>query len=113
MPGCPDSWNGAQVTGKEKMGEAEIEARLKDLQGWSVENGRLTRLFSFRNFEEAFTFMVRCALEIEKMNHHPEWSNVYRKVKVELTTHEAGGISSLDFELASRMNEILGSFCFE
>ncbi|MCR9095839.1 MAG: 4a-hydroxytetrahydrobiopterin dehydratase [bacterium] len=82
----------------------EIEAKLADLEGWSLEDGKLHRSFRFANFVEAFGFMASVALVAEKMDHHPEWSNVYDRVEVDLTTHDAGGITVLDFELAVAMN---------
>lgn len=82
----------------------EIQARLEKLDGWSLENGKLHRLFTFADFGEAFGFMTRVALCAEKMDHHPEWSNVYNRVEVDLTTHDAGGITDLDFALASQMD---------
>ncbi len=87
---------------------AEIEARLADLDGWSLANGKLHRRFTFANFVEAFGFMSQVALVAEKMDHHPEWSNVYARVDVDLTTHDAGGITDLDFELAAAMNAAAG-----
>lgn len=95
---------------KRKLSNEELAEKLNGVPGWTVEAGRLTRTLNFRNFEDAFAFMTRCALEIEKMDHHPEWSNVYRRVKIELSTHEVGGISGLDFELASRINVVLDTF---
>lgn len=90
----------------EKLSDAEIEARLNDVDGWRIANGKLNREFKFANFVEAFGFMTSAAIEAEKMNHHPEWFNVYSKVVVDLMTHEAGGITELDFALAGRMNEL-------
>ena len=86
-----------------KLTDAKIQKRLENLPGWSLQNGKLHREFQFANFVEAFAFMTACALEAEKMNHHPEWSNVWATVKVDLTTHDAGGITELDFQLAERM----------
>jgi 4a-hydroxytetrahydrobiopterin dehydratase len=86
-----------------KLTEAKIQKHLENLPGWSLEKGKLHREFKFANFVEAFAFMTACAIEAEKMNHHPEWSNVWAKVKVDLTTHDAGGITELDFRLAERM----------
>ena len=83
-----------------------IRERLRGLEHWSLEEGKLKRSFKFGNFVEAFGFMTRCALEAEKLDHHPEWQNVYNKVVVCLTTHSAGGITDLDFRLAARMNEL-------
>lgn len=82
----------------------EIEARLAELDGWTLENGKLHRDFRFASFVEAFGFMTRVALVAEKMDHHPEWSNVYDRVSVDLTTHDAGGITELDFRLAAAMD---------
>ena len=90
----------------DKLMDDEIASRLSSLDGWSLEGGKLHREFRFANFVEAFGFMTRAAIEAESMNHHPEWFNVYSKVAVDLTTHEAGGISELDFRLADIMNSL-------
>jgi 4a-hydroxytetrahydrobiopterin dehydratase len=76
--------------------------------GWEIVDGKLHREFRFRDFVEAFGFMSRCALVAEKMDHHPEWSNVWNRVTVDLVTHDAGGITDLDTQLASTMNELAG-----
>jgi 4a-hydroxytetrahydrobiopterin dehydratase len=75
---------------------------------WSVVEGKLHKEFQFRDFSEAFGFMARASLVAESMNHHPEWFNVYRTVRVDLATHDAGGITELDFALAGRMETIAG-----
>ncbi len=67
---------------------------------WAIKNGKLNKLFKFSSFVDAFAFMTRVALHAEKANHHPEWSNVYNKVEIDLTTHEVDGLSERDFELA-------------
>ena len=85
---------------------AEIQQRLADLSGWSLRQGKLYRSFEFENFVEAFGFMARVALLAEKMNHHPEWSNVYSRVDILLTTHDAGGISERDFALANQISQL-------
>ncbi len=90
----------------DKLSDAAIAERLKTLSGWELVNGKLHRVFKFANFIEAFGFMTRAAIEAEKMDHHPEWFNVYSKVAVDLTTHEADGISERDFELAATMNAL-------
>ena len=90
----------------EKLETAEIDRRLADLGNWSLVDGKLHREFKFSDFVAAFGFMASAAIEAEKMNHHPEWFNVYSKVRVDLTTHEAGGITELDFALAGRMNAL-------
>ena len=92
----------------EKLSDTDVAAQLETLDGWSLANGKLRREFRFANFVEAFGFMTCAAIEAEKMNHHPEWFNVYSKVVVDLTTHDAGGISELDFALAEKMNALAG-----
>lgn len=91
-----------------RLSAQEIEAALGSLPGWSVVNGKLHREFRFPDFVHAFGFMARAALVAESMDHHPEWCNVYGRVVVDLTTHAAGGITSLDAELARRMSELAG-----
>lgn len=90
----------------ERITADAVSERLTEVPGWTLEDGKLTREFQFANFIEAFGFMTRAALVAEKANHHPEWFNVYKKVKVQLTTHECGGISERDFELAKAMNKL-------
>jgi 4a-hydroxytetrahydrobiopterin dehydratase len=90
------------------LDDAEIEAKLAELEGWARVDGKLHRTFRFSNFVEAFGFMASTALVAEKMDHHPEWSNVYATVVVDLTTHDANGITTLDFELAEAMNAAAG-----
>jgi len=84
----------------------EQQQRLADLEGWVIEDGALDRTFTFPSFVAAFGFMASAAIVAEKMNHHPEWSNVYNRVTVRLTTHDVGGISDLDFELAAKMTAL-------
>jgi 4a-hydroxytetrahydrobiopterin dehydratase len=88
-------------------GQARIRA-LKDLDGWADVAGRdaIHKTFQFKNFRRAFGFMSECALVAEKMDHHPEWANVYGRVDVTLTTHSAKGLTALDVTLAQKMNEI-------
>ncbi len=93
------------------MAEARIDARARDdafaeLDGWCAVDGRdaIGRTFQFRSFGEAFAFMTRCALLAERMNHHPEWFNVYDRVEVILTTHAAGGVTDLDLRMARAMS---------
>lgn len=85
-----------------------VEAKLSQVPGWSLDAGKLYREFVFADFSHAFGFMSRVALAAEAADHHPEWSNVYNRVRVHLTTHDAGGITDKDFALAARMNA-----CFE
>lgn len=92
----------------EKLNNENVLAGLAELDGWRLEEGKLTREFRFPDFIRAFSFMTSAAIAAEKMNHHPEWFNVYNKVRVQLMTHEAGGITELDFQLAQKMNELAG-----
>ena len=84
----------------------EISNRLSSLEGWSVVDGKLHREYQFADFIAAFGFMTRAAIVAESMNHHPEWFNVYNRVVVDLTTHDAGGISAYDFDLAAKMDSL-------
>jgi len=90
-------------------GEARKSA-LARLKGWSEVGGRdaITRKFVFADFNQAFGFMTRAALVAEKMDHHPEWFNVYKTVKVTLSTHDAGGLTDLDVTLAEAMDKLAG-----
>ena len=74
---------------------------------WELRDGKLHKTFRFANFIDAFGFMTQVAMHAEKLNHHPEWRNVYNRVEIDLTTHEAGGISALDFELAEIIEQII------
>ncbi len=85
---------------------AEISSLLQHLDGWEYRDGMLRREFVFPNFVEAIGFMIRAAIHVERINHHPEWSNLYNTVAVALETHDVGGISQLDFDLATTMNEL-------
>lgn len=91
----------------EKLSEAEVQKRLADLEGWVLEDGAIARRFEFPDFVAAFGFMSRVALHAEKLDHHPEWSNVYNRVHVRLVTHDAGGISERDFTLARCIQGLL------
>jgi len=94
----------------EKLSAEARKTALKALSGWSEVTGRdaIERTFTFKDFNEAFGFMARAALVAEKSDHHPEWRNVYKTVEVVLSTHDAGGVTSLDIELAKAMNAIAG-----
>lgn len=92
-----------------RLSNDEIAANLTDVRGWSVENDKLYREFVFPRFVEAFGFMASVATVAEKQDHHPEWFNVYNKVQIRLTTHEAGGITANDFSLAGEINQIYTS----
>ena len=90
----------------EKLSTSEITSRLSEMDGWSLrdDGGAISRSFKFRNFSQAFGFMTECALVAERMNHHPDWSNVYSRVDVVLSTHDVAGITELDFKLARAMD---------
>ena len=84
----------------------ELELFLRDFPEWSVAGDLLTRTYQFADFVRAFTFMSAVAMHCERLNHHPEWSNVYGRVEVRLTTHDLGGVTSLDTALARIMEEL-------
>jgi 4a-hydroxytetrahydrobiopterin dehydratase len=91
----------------QKLEGAARAAALKDLAGWREETARdaIVKTFVFGDFVEAFGFMTKAALVAERMDHHPEWSNVYKTVNVLLTTHDAGGLTMKDIELARAMDQ--------
>ena len=91
-----------------KLTTLQIENEILKLSNWTVQNDKLHKQYHFDSFIEAFGFMASVALVAESMNHHPEWTNVYNRVTIDLTTHDSGGISALDFELAKRADEIAG-----
>ncbi len=90
-----------------RLSQEDIDEELKSLEGWSVVNEKLHKEFLFDNFNQAFGFMTRAAMEIEKMNHHPEWFNAYNRIIIELTTHDAGGITKNDVNLANILNSLV------
>lgn len=89
-----------------KLTPAEIDAELPKVPQWSVKAGKLHREIKFEGFVEAFSFMTSVALVAEATNHHPEWFNVFNKVVIDLTTHDAGGISARDFKLARAIDKL-------
>jgi 4a-hydroxytetrahydrobiopterin dehydratase len=94
------------VARKGLLDAKEIESALGALPGWSLADGKLHREFRFANFSEAFGFMTRVALAAEASDHHPEWSNVWSRVVVDLVTHDAGGVTDKDVALAQRISEL-------
>ena len=88
------------------LGDEAVAARLGEIPGWEFAEGELRREFSFGNFVEAFGFMSSVALLAEKLDHHPNWSNVYNTVRIGLNTHDAGGVTDFDFTLAGQINEL-------
>lgn len=91
----------------EIFSEKEIMEGLKNLEGWEYVDGGIECSFEFKNFKEAFTVMTRIAFEAEAQNHHPDWSNVYNKLYIRLSTHDANGVTSNDFRLAQSIESIL------
>jgi 4a-hydroxytetrahydrobiopterin dehydratase len=92
-----------------KLTDPEIAAAVTRLPGWSVTNGKLHREFAFDDFAAAFAFMTRVAVLAEDRDHHPDWSNIYNRVTIDLQTHDAGGITEKDCELASAIERVLES----
>jgi 4a-hydroxytetrahydrobiopterin dehydratase len=89
-----------------KMDDEQVAMLVKQLPNWTVKSGKLHREFEFPDFAHAIGMMAIAAPRIEKMDHHPEWSNVYNRVTVDLSTHDAGGITQKDFELAALLEGI-------
>ena len=94
------------MSGPVRLTDTELHAALGAMPGWEIRDGRLHRTFRFADFSAAFGFMTRVALVAESMNHHPEWRNVWSVVEIDLTTHDAGGITALDVTLARRISEL-------
>ncbi len=92
------------MTERRKLAGEELDRALEGLEGWSVVEGKLHKEFTFADFVTAFGFMTSTALVAERMNHHPEWFNVYNTVRVDLATHDVGGITTWDVELARAMD---------
>lgn len=90
------------------LSETEITERLKDFEGWEYTEGALHSIFEFDDFKEAFSAMTRIAFEAERLQHHPEWSNVYNSLEIYLFTHDADGVTEKDFELATIIDELIG-----
>ncbi len=95
--------------GNATLDDATVQARLAVLDGWELNAGKLCRQFTFQDFVAAFGFMTRVALIAESMNHHPDWSNVYNRVVIQLTSHDAGGLTERDFRLAQRIDTLLAT----
>ena len=92
---------------KYKVNEAELAAALEKLPGWEIKDGKLHKLYKFPSFAKAIGWLVSAAIHADKIDHHPEWSNVYNRVEVNLVTHDLGNvISNLDLDLAQKMEEL-------
>jgi 4a-hydroxytetrahydrobiopterin dehydratase len=102
------AWRAEEVlmAAPRRLNPADIEAAVRSLPGWTSREGKLHKEFKFKTFVEAFGFMTQIALVAESKNHHPEWFNVYNRVKIDLTTHEVGGVSERDIDLAGRIDAI-------
>ncbi len=92
-----------------KLANSQILEALEELQGWSLNDGMITKSYKFKDFREAFSVMTRIAFECEEMNHHPNWENVYNQLTIKLNTHDVGGITQSDLELAHRIERIVQS----
>lgn len=95
---------------RKRLSEPEILDQLRDLGGWEYKNERLHREYKFADFIQAWAFMTGCAITAQVLNHHPNWSNVYSKVEIELFTHDAGGVTALDLESARRYEALAAGF---
>jgi 4a-hydroxytetrahydrobiopterin dehydratase len=89
-----------------KLSDQEVSVEMAKIPGWNIEQGKLHRVFEFGDFRQAFAFMTGVALAAECMNHHPDWSNSWNKVTIDLTTHSAGGLTKNDFELARQIEKL-------
>ncbi|HTO92788.1 MAG TPA: 4a-hydroxytetrahydrobiopterin dehydratase [Bacteroidota bacterium] len=92
---------------RRKLSESQIASALKELPGWSLQDGKLHRELKFDDFVGAFSFMTGAALVAESLNHHPEWSNVYNRVTIDLSTHSEGGVTGFDVEWAKRVEGLV------
>lgn len=95
-----------QIMALTKLTPDQIKTGLSQLKGWELAQDKLVKSFKFKDFTEAFGFITKVAIIAEKMDHHPEWFNVYNNLKIELTTHDAGGISQLDLDLAKKIDQL-------
>jgi 4a-hydroxytetrahydrobiopterin dehydratase len=91
---------------RRRLGDAEVTEALRSLPGWSLADGKLHREYRFRDFVEAIGFLASASMVVQEMDHHPEWSNVYHRVSIDLVTHSAGGVTPMDVKLATRLEEL-------
>ena len=96
----------------QKLDRGTILIKIKEIDGWEIDNDfkSISKTFTFSNFKEAFSWMTYISIEAEKKDHHPEWQNIYNKVIINMTTHDVGGLSDRDFELANVMNNFFKKF---
>ena len=92
----------------EKLSDSAIQQQMDNLTGWELIDDGIEKSFVFRDFKEAFSIMTRIAMECEVRNHHPEWSNVYNRLNIRFSTHDAGGLTDSDFNLARTVDAIVG-----
>ena len=92
----------------DRLSEAEVAQKLAQLPGWKLVDGKLQRTFQFEDFATAIGFLTAVAIHADRLDHHPNWTNVYNRVEVTLWTHDVGGLTGLDFALAAKMNAIAG-----
>lgn len=92
-----------------KLSDTEIDQKLESLDGWTYTGTAIQTSFEFENFKEAFTLMTRIAFEAEALQHHPEWSNIYNQLEIILSTHDAGGVTEKDFQLAKAIEAIVNA----
>ncbi len=92
-----------------RLTDAEVTTRTEEVPEWEVRDGRIRRAFAFADFSQAFGFMTRVALLAERKGHHPDWTNVWNRVEISLSTHDAGGLTRLDFELAGEIDALQGA----
>jgi len=90
-----------------KLSESEIQKRLKTLDGWEYQDNAIHTSFEFNDFKDAFSVMTRISFEAEAQNHHPDWTNVYNKLEISLSTHDANGVTENDFRLAKAIDDII------
>ena len=88
--------------------ENEVLEKLKDFEGWEFDDNAIHTAFEFENFKETFTIMTRIAFEAERLQHHPDWANVYNKLHISLSTNDAGGVTDKDFEFANVIDQLIG-----
>ena len=93
----------------EKLNDNQVLEALATLDGWTLSNGMITKSYKFKDFKEAFSVMTHIAFECEAMNHHPDWENVYNQLTIKLNTHDVGGITQNDLDLAHRIESIAQS----
>ncbi len=91
-----------------KYTEEQVQEKLKDFEGWEFDDNAIHTAFEFENFKETFTIMTRIAFEAERLQHHPDWANVYNKLHITLSTHDAGGVTDKDFEFAGVIDQLIG-----